>query len=91
MNTTASIFPKKSAGNSNYKLKLIFLSGTCLLILLKYMENLEYSGQKKLRKSILACKLNINSTTSNPNFHGKAGNRIKSKRTIKFRIKVEEE
>jgi hypothetical protein len=38
-----------------YKLKLIFLSGTCLLILLKYMENLEYSGQKKLRKSILAC------------------------------------
>jgi hypothetical protein len=39
-----------------YKLKLIFLSGTCLLILLKYMENLEYSGQKKLRKSILACK-----------------------------------
>jgi hypothetical protein len=39
----------------DYKLKLIFLSGTCLLILLKYMENLEYSGQKKLRKSILAC------------------------------------
>jgi hypothetical protein len=40
-----------------YKLKLIFLSGTCLLILLKYMENLEYSGQKKLRKSILACNV----------------------------------
>ncbi len=38
-----------------YKLKLIFLSGTCLLILPKYMENLEYSGQKKLRKLILAC------------------------------------
>jgi membrane-associated protease RseP (regulator of RpoE activity) len=44
-----------SRKGTNYKLKLIFLSGTCLLILLKYMENLEYSGQKKLRKSILAC------------------------------------
>ncbi len=37
--------------NVRYKLKLIFLSGTCLLILLKYMENLEYSGRgvKKLK------------------------------------------
>ncbi len=46
-------------GIDSYKLKLIFLSGTCLLILLKYMENFEYSGQKKLRKSILACIINI--------------------------------
>ncbi len=45
--------------NSYYKLKLIFLSGTCLLILLKYMENLEYSDQKKLRKSILSCNKEI--------------------------------
>jgi hypothetical protein len=50
---------RKSYFVLKYKLKLIFLSGTCLLILLKYMENLEYSGQKKLRKSILACSRNI--------------------------------